>query len=56
MSTHLLTPRMAGVLERIQRAKRPPFHAMTPQQARVAYVTGRSSFSCSLVRIARKTC
>ena len=39
MSTHLLTPRMAGVLERIQRAKRPPFHAMTPQQARVAYVT-----------------
>jgi acetyl esterase len=39
MSTHLLTPRMAGLLERIQRAKRPPFHAMTPQEARVAYVT-----------------
>ncbi len=37
MSTHLLTPRMAGLLERIQRARRPPFHAMTPQQARAAY-------------------
>lgn len=30
---------MAGVLERIRRANRPPFHAMTPQQARVAYAT-----------------
>ena len=40
MSTHLLTPRMAGVLDRIRRAKRPSFHTMTPQQARVAYVTG----------------
>jgi acetyl esterase len=40
MSTHLLTPRMAGVLDRIRRANRPPFHTMTPQQARVAYVTG----------------
>lgn len=39
MSTHLLTPRMAGVLDRIRRANRPPFHTMTPQQARVAYVT-----------------
>ncbi len=28
---------MAGVLERIQRARRTPFHAMTPQQARAAY-------------------
>ncbi|MFT3665593.1 alpha/beta hydrolase [Piscinibacter sp.] len=37
MGTHLLTPRMAGLLERIQRAKRPPFHAMTPQAARAAY-------------------
>lgn len=40
MSTHLLTPRMAGVLDRIRRANRPPFHTMTPAQARVAYVTG----------------
>ncbi len=30
---------MAGLLERIRRAHRPPFHTMTPQQARVAYAT-----------------
>lgn len=30
---------MAGLLERIRRANRPPFHTMTPQQARVAYTT-----------------
>lgn len=30
---------MAGLLERIRRANRPPFHTMTPQQARVAYAT-----------------
>ncbi|MED5622017.1 alpha/beta hydrolase [Ideonella sp. BN130291] len=29
---------MRGVLERIRRANRPPFHAMTPQAAREAYV------------------
>jgi acetyl esterase len=40
MTTHLLTPRMAGVLERIRRANRPPFHAMTPLEARVAYRLG----------------
>lgn len=38
MSTHLLTPRMAGVLERVRRANRPAFHTMTPEQAREAYV------------------
>ena len=31
---------MAGVLDRIQRAKRPPFHALTPAQARAAYEAG----------------
>lgn len=30
---------MAGLLERIRRANRPPLHTMTPQQARVAYAT-----------------
>jgi acetyl esterase len=30
---------MAGLLERIRRANRPPFHTMTPQQARAAYAT-----------------
>jgi acetyl esterase len=33
----LLTPTMHKVLERMHRAQRVPMHAMTPQQARVAY-------------------
>jgi len=37
MATHLLTPRMAGLLERIARARRPPFHTQKPQAARAAY-------------------
>ena len=40
MGTHLLTPRMAGVLDRIARARRQPFHAMSPAQARAAYSAG----------------
>jgi acetyl esterase len=39
-STQLLTPRMAGVLERIRRANRPPFHSLTPREARIAYRMG----------------
>ncbi|MBA4340905.1 MAG: alpha/beta hydrolase [Methylibium sp.] len=31
---------MAGVLERIHRAKRPPFHSLTPREARIAYRMG----------------
>jgi acetyl esterase len=38
--THLLTPAMSGLLDRIERAKRPPFHAMTPTDARAAYAAG----------------
>jgi len=38
--TQLLTPRMAGVLERIRRANRPPFHSLTPREARIAYRMG----------------
>jgi acetyl esterase len=37
LGTHLLTPAMAGLLDRIRRAGRPPFHAMSPVQARRAY-------------------
>lgn len=37
MSAALLTPAMAGLLERIRRAKRPAWHAMTPAEARRAY-------------------
>ncbi len=35
-----LTAQMSGVLERIRRARRPPFHTLTPQQARAAYSAG----------------
>ncbi|MFT3821562.1 MAG: alpha/beta hydrolase [Rubrivivax sp.] len=37
LSTRLLTPAMAGLLDRIRRARRTPFHQLTPQQARQAY-------------------
>jgi acetyl esterase len=37
VNTHLLTPQMAGLLDRIQRAKRPPLHSLSPQEARRAY-------------------
>jgi acetyl esterase len=36
----LLTPTMRGVLGRIRRAKLPPFHTLTPPQAREAYLKG----------------
>jgi acetyl esterase len=35
--TRLLTPRMAGLLERIERARRRPLYAMTPAEARATY-------------------
>ncbi len=35
--SQLLTPRMYGLLQRIQRAQRTPLHAMQPQQARSTY-------------------
>jgi len=38
LGTHLLTPAMAGLLDRIRRANRPPLHAMAPATARAAYV------------------
>jgi len=40
MSLHLLTPAMAGLLDRIRRAQRQPLHALTPAQARLAYEAG----------------
>ena len=53
MGTHLLTPRMASVLERIGRARRTPFHAMTPQQARAAYAAGTEVLDLPRVPLAR---
>ncbi len=35
--TQILTPRMYGLLQRIQRAQRTPLHAQSPAQARSAY-------------------
>ena len=35
--TPLLTPAMSGLLDRIRRAGRPPFHAMTVEEARRTY-------------------
>ncbi len=40
LSTHLLTPQMAGLLGRIRRAGRPPLHALSVAQARAAYEAG----------------
>jgi acetyl esterase len=40
LSLHLLTPAMAGLLDRIRRAQRQPLHALTPAQARLAYEAG----------------
>ena len=40
VSISLLTPQMAGLLDRIRRANRPPFHAMTVAEARAAYELG----------------
>ena len=40
MSLQLLTPAMAGLLSRIQRAQRTPFHALSVADARRAYAVG----------------
>jgi acetyl esterase len=37
LTASLLTPPMAGLLDRIRRARRTPFHAMSPAEARAAY-------------------
>jgi acetyl esterase len=54
MSTHhLLTPRMAGILERMRRANRPAFHQLTPQQARLAYRMGAEILDLPRAPLAR---
>lgn len=37
LGTHLLTPAMAGLLDRIGRVRRTPLHRLSPEQARLAY-------------------
>jgi acetyl esterase len=38
VTTQFLTPAMASLVQRIQRAQRTPFHAMTPADARATYL------------------
>lgn len=38
--THLLTPAMQNVLDRIAKTGRPPLNALTPEEARAAYEAG----------------
>ena len=44
---------MAGLLDRIRRANRPPFHAMTPRQARAAYEAGAEVLELPRAPLAR---
>jgi len=49
----LLTPSMRDVLRRMARAGLPPFHTLTPQQARAAYAAGADVLEISAPRLAR---
>lgn len=51
--TQLLTPRMAGLLQRIHRANRPPFHSLTPREARIAYRMGAEILDLPRAPLAR---
>jgi len=53
MSFHLLTPPMAGILDRIRRAGAPPFHAMSPVEARAAYVARSEVLELPRAKLAR---
>ena len=49
----LLSPRMAELLARIQRANRPPFHSLTPREARIAYRMGAEILDLPRAPLAR---
>lgn len=53
MGSTLLTPRMAGVLERIHRANRRPFHSLSPSEARIAYLMGAEILDLPRAPLAR---
>jgi acetyl esterase len=53
MSASLLTPQMAGVLERVRRANPPPFYAMTVEEARRAYVERTEVLELPRLRLPR---
>ena len=49
----LLTPRMAGLLERIHQARRKPLHALTPAQARAVYAVAAEVLDLPRAPLAR---
>ncbi|WP_431276540.1 alpha/beta hydrolase [Variovorax ureilyticus] len=48
-----LTPKMANVIERMERAKRPPLHTLTPAEARAAYERGAGVLEVPKPQLAR---
>ena len=48
-----LAPQMRDVLDRIRRAKRPPFHTLGPQQARAAYTAAAEVLDLPRAPLAR---
>lgn len=48
-----LTPRMAGVIERMARAGRPALHSLTPDEARTAYEKGAGVLEVPKPQLAR---
>ncbi len=53
MSRQLLTPAMAGVLDRIRRAGHAPFHTLPLAQARAAYLAGAEMLDLPRAPLAR---
>ncbi len=53
MAQHLLTPRMAGVLDRVRRARHPPMHVMTPDEARRHYTAAAEVLDLPRAPLAR---
>lgn len=53
LNTHFLTPQMAGLLSRIQRAGNPPLYALTPAAARAAYETSAEILDLPRAPLAR---
>lgn len=49
----VLTPKMAGVIERMARAGRPPLNALTPAEARAAYEKGAGVLEVPKPQLAR---
>ena len=48
-----LTPAMRGVLQRIERAGHPPYHRLTPPEARAAYLAGAEVLDLPRAPLAR---